>query len=171
LRLAPREAIADVRGPDEAPEPADGFRPHATLAYRNADNDAAPVRERLARPRSPPPATVDVRAAQLIVLDPDNNRCRWSVGGHPQTPPGRDQGDRTAASTSTRGFPGLAGDIRHKSKPGTRALRSRFDGTVRHASTSWKGELGVPKAEVGHVMVDRVGACSGDQSLVNGLDE
>jgi 2'-5' RNA ligase len=79
LRLALRRAIADVWGSDNVPEPADGFRPHVTLAYCNTDTEAAPVRGRLARLRSLPPATVDVRAAQLILLDRDNNVYHWSV--------------------------------------------------------------------------------------------
>jgi hypothetical protein len=31
-----RAAIADVWGPDNVPEDADGFRPHVSLAYSNA---------------------------------------------------------------------------------------------------------------------------------------
>lgn len=72
VRQTLRAAIADVWGPDNVPEPADGFRPHVTLAYCNTDTDATPIRQRLSRLRSLPPAPVDVRTAQLIILGRDD---------------------------------------------------------------------------------------------------
>ncbi len=77
LRAAIREAIADVWGADNVPE-AEGFAPHVSLAYSNADGPAQPFIDALGGVRAEP-VTVTVRAAQLIVLNRDERMYRWTT--------------------------------------------------------------------------------------------
>ncbi len=76
LRAALREAVARVRGADRVPDPADGFLPHVSLGYSNADGPAAPMVELMAS-IEPRVATVAVHAAQLIVLERDTHLYHW----------------------------------------------------------------------------------------------
>jgi 2'-5' RNA ligase len=77
VRLTIRKAIADVWGADGVPEPADGFRPHVTLAYSAADAPTDELCQRLAQLRTTLPVTVKVNQAQLIRLNRDEREYRW----------------------------------------------------------------------------------------------
>lgn len=77
LRAAIRAAIGDVWGPDEVPEDANGFRPHVSLAYSNADGPSEPIAERLAA-RSGTSAEITVRSAALIELNRDHRAYEWA---------------------------------------------------------------------------------------------
>ncbi len=78
LRMAIREAIAEVWGQERVPESAEGFTPHVTLAYSNADGPAAPLIERIERAGAPQ-AVATIRAAQLIDLERDSHVYRWKT--------------------------------------------------------------------------------------------
>lgn len=69
LRAAIRTAIATIW--PQVPEPADGFRPHVTLAYSAADISAQPLRDRLTALRTLPPATAHIDTVELIRLGRD----------------------------------------------------------------------------------------------------
>jgi len=63
--------IARATGPDSVrtgPEQARGFHPHLTIAYSNAETDAAPYATALAG-IDPPPAIVPITAVTLIRQD------------------------------------------------------------------------------------------------------
>jgi 2'-5' RNA ligase len=77
LRATLRDAIGAVW--PEVPEAPNGFRPHVTIAYSNADTPAEPVREQLEPLRTQPPATVEITTAQLIRLNRDEHEYRWDV--------------------------------------------------------------------------------------------
>jgi 2'-5' RNA ligase superfamily len=63
-----RAPIADVWGPDNVPEDADGFRPHISLAYSNAVGPAELIIQRLgAQPVTA--AEITVHRAALIDLN------------------------------------------------------------------------------------------------------
>jgi 2'-5' RNA ligase len=79
LRVALRSAIADVWGPQAVPDREEGFRPHVTVAYSNAEAPASPVRERLALLQDIEPIETTIRAAQLIRLNRDQKVYRWDV--------------------------------------------------------------------------------------------
>jgi 2'-5' RNA ligase len=79
VRLAIRDAIADVWGEVNVPEDRDGFRPHVTLAYSATDAPAEPVRGLLEPLRDIAPATVQINQAQLIRLNRDERVYRWDV--------------------------------------------------------------------------------------------
>jgi 2'-5' RNA ligase len=76
VRDAIRAGIADVR--PEVPEPADGFGAHVTIGYANSDSPAGPILDVLANAPSDP-ATVRIRAAQLIELNRDNRMYEWTT--------------------------------------------------------------------------------------------
>ena len=99
LRSSLRSAIALVRGQiPEAPEHADGFEPHVSLAYSNADGPSDSFIERIAGVPGQR-ATVTVLAASLIILDRDERVYRWTTYETiPLGPPTK----RTGALTSTR---------------------------------------------------------------------
>jgi 2'-5' RNA ligase len=78
LRMAIREAIAAVWGEARVPEPTEGFRPHVTMAYSNADGLAAPIVERVGRVGALQ-AVAPIRAAQLIDLERDTHVYRWKT--------------------------------------------------------------------------------------------
>ncbi|MGH3837948.1 MAG: 2'-5' RNA ligase family protein [Pseudonocardiaceae bacterium] len=77
LRTAIRAAIADVWGPDNVPEAANGFCPHVSLAYSNAAGPAEPIIQRLAA-RSVTAAEITVRRAALIDLNRDHRAYEWN---------------------------------------------------------------------------------------------
>jgi 2'-5' RNA ligase len=79
LRLALREAIAAVRGPERVPGPVEGFAPHVTLCYCNAEADAAPLRTLLRSLPDTGPVSTTVRAASLVRLNRDENVYRWTA--------------------------------------------------------------------------------------------
>ncbi|MFE3770815.1 2'-5' RNA ligase family protein [Streptomyces sp. NPDC059122] len=84
VRTALRAAIGTSW--DTVPEPADGFRPHITIAYSNADGPAAPVRAALDTVKAAP-ATVRVDQVELIVLHRDRKMYEWEA--HTRLPLGR----------------------------------------------------------------------------------
>jgi 2'-5' RNA ligase len=77
LRSQLRQAIGTVW--PQVPESEDGFRPHVTIAYTNADAPAAPVRDQLAPLRDVPPVLARVEAVQLIQLHRDRKIYEWDV--------------------------------------------------------------------------------------------
>jgi 2'-5' RNA ligase len=76
LRDCIRAAISAVCA--HVPEPADGFRPHVTIAYSGEPTSTAPIRERLAELRSLPAATATIRTASVIALRREHRVYRWS---------------------------------------------------------------------------------------------
>ncbi|MFG3053484.1 2'-5' RNA ligase family protein [Kitasatospora sp. NPDC048239] len=74
VRAAIRAAIADVW--PEAPEPAEGFRPHVSVAYSNSAGHSRPAADALAGVASYP-ATARVTSAELIVLGRDRRMYEW----------------------------------------------------------------------------------------------
>lgn len=77
LRGAIRAAIADVWGCDGAPEDAEGFRPHVSLAYSNSSGPAEPITERVAA-RSVTAAETTIHRVALIDLNRDHRAYRWT---------------------------------------------------------------------------------------------
>jgi len=77
VRAAIRDAIADVWGQDNVPEPADGFRAHVTLGYSNAAGPAEPIAAALAR-HGDRLAEVVVTAVSLIDLNRDRKAYEWT---------------------------------------------------------------------------------------------
>ncbi|MFD7828545.1 2'-5' RNA ligase family protein [Kitasatospora sp. NPDC059803] len=76
VRSAIRAAIADVW--PEVPEQADGFRPHVSVAYSNADGPAHPAADALAGVTTYP-ATARITSAELIVLGRDRRMYEWET--------------------------------------------------------------------------------------------
>ncbi|MFJ2810301.1 2'-5' RNA ligase family protein [Kitasatospora sp. NPDC087271] len=76
VRSAIRAAIADVW--PEVPEQADGFRPHVSVAYSNADGPAQPAADALAGVTTYP-ATARIASAELIVLGRDRRMYEWEA--------------------------------------------------------------------------------------------
>ena len=80
LRDAVRASIEQVWGGRGVPEPADGFRPHVTVAYSSGGTPAAPLRERLVRLRRVlPPVEITVREVSLIELRRGHQRYTWAT--------------------------------------------------------------------------------------------
>jgi 2'-5' RNA ligase len=77
VRLALREAIGSVWS--QIPEPADGFRPHVTVAYSGGDVPAGRVGDRLRALLDLPPVEVRIGEVQLIALSRDDRVYRWDV--------------------------------------------------------------------------------------------
>ncbi|MFB7618323.1 2'-5' RNA ligase family protein [Kitasatospora sp. NPDC056181] len=75
VRSAIRAAIADVW--TDVPEPADGFRPHVSVAYSSAAGPAQPAADALASVTSYP-ATARITRAELIVLGRDRRMYEWT---------------------------------------------------------------------------------------------
>ncbi|MGW5050169.1 2'-5' RNA ligase family protein [Actinokineospora sp. NPDC004072] len=77
VRVAVRKAIAQVWGPENVPEKADGFRPHVTLAYSNS---AWPATELVRALNDYPSMSVDLEidAISLIDLNRDAKRYEWA---------------------------------------------------------------------------------------------
>ncbi|MFI6274363.1 2'-5' RNA ligase family protein [Streptomyces sp. NPDC050988] len=74
VRGAIREAIADVLG--EAPEKAEGFTPHVSVAYSAGDGPAEPIAQALSE-LAPTPAAARISTAELIVIHRDNQMYEW----------------------------------------------------------------------------------------------
>jgi 2'-5' RNA ligase len=85
LRDRLRVAIAEVWGPDNVPEAADGFTPHVSLAYSNRDGDITPIQAATSAV-SPEPAIVAVSHADLILLNRDQQQYQWTT--HARVPLG-----------------------------------------------------------------------------------
>ncbi|MFI1197029.1 2'-5' RNA ligase family protein [Micromonospora sp. NPDC020750] len=77
VRATIRAAIAAVW--PTVPEPADGFRPHVTIAYSGATAPTAPIRARLAELRRLPPVTATISEVSLIALYREHHTYRWST--------------------------------------------------------------------------------------------
>ncbi|MBX7267360.1 2'-5' RNA ligase family protein [Micromonospora sp. Llam7] len=77
LRNTIREAIDTVWR--SVPEPADGFRPHVTIAYSGSPAPAGPIRRRLAALRDLPPARVRIGHVPLIALRRADRTYRWTT--------------------------------------------------------------------------------------------
>lgn len=76
VRTAIRDAIGVVW--QEVPEGADGFQPHVSVAYSNADGPADPARTALSTVTSYP-ATARISSAELIVLNRDHQMYEWTT--------------------------------------------------------------------------------------------
>ncbi|MEU9882590.1 2'-5' RNA ligase family protein [Streptomyces phaeochromogenes] len=74
VRGAIREAIADVLG--EAPERAEGFTPHVSVAYSAGDGPTEPIAQVLAG-LDVAPAAARISTAELIVIHRDNQMYEW----------------------------------------------------------------------------------------------
>ncbi|MFC0504969.1 2'-5' RNA ligase family protein [Micromonospora costi] len=77
LRATIRSAIATVWA--SAPEPADNFRPHVTLAYSGAPVPTEPIRAQLAKLRHLPVAQVRISEVPLIALRREGRTYRWAT--------------------------------------------------------------------------------------------
>lgn len=77
LRVRLREAVAAVWGDDRVPDQADGFRPHVTVFYSNAESDPRALATLLDPLRDTPPVTTIIRSVSLIQLDRDEQVYRW----------------------------------------------------------------------------------------------
>ena len=78
LRMAIREAIAEIWGAERVPELAEGFAPHVTMAYSSTDGPTAPIIERIEQAGSLQ-AVATIGAAQLIDLERDTHVYRWKT--------------------------------------------------------------------------------------------
>ncbi len=77
VRRAIRAGITDALG--ECPESEDGFRAHVSVAYGNADADAAPIREALDRAEPVAPSTATYTKVSLIRMHRDQRMYEWDV--------------------------------------------------------------------------------------------
>jgi 2'-5' RNA ligase len=76
LRLAIRDAIAEVWGAARVPEPEDSFNPHMSLGYTNANASAAPLRQAIDGIVGAP-ATATIGRCDLIILHRDDQTYEW----------------------------------------------------------------------------------------------
>jgi 2'-5' RNA ligase len=76
-RRAIRAGITDALG--ECPESEDGFRAHVSVAYGNADADAAPIRAALDRAEPVAPSTATYTKVSLIRMHRDQRMYEWDV--------------------------------------------------------------------------------------------
>lgn len=83
VRQAIRDAIGDVWGAENVPEPAEGWRPHVSLGYSNSAGAAEPVATALAL-RGEYSADVNVGAVSLIDLNRDRQAYEWTEIGSVQ---------------------------------------------------------------------------------------
>ena len=95
VRDAVRAVIADVLGPDNvelAPEHAQGYHPHVSLAYSNTTQAAGPIAEALSAV-DVEPVTVTLDHVGLLEFHRDNRMYEWArahqipVGGLATLPP------------------------------------------------------------------------------------
>ncbi|MFI7213148.1 2'-5' RNA ligase family protein [Micromonospora maritima] len=80
VRSAVRAVIADVLGPDNvelAPEHAQGYRPHVSLAYSNTTQAAEPIARALAAVEVEP-VTVALDHVGLLEFHRDNRMYEWT---------------------------------------------------------------------------------------------
>ena len=78
LRMAVRDAIAAVLGPERVPDTPEDFHPHVTVAYSNGDGPAAPVIERVQQVGALR-TTATVGEASLLELERDNHVYCWTT--------------------------------------------------------------------------------------------
>ena len=74
IRRAIREAMAVVL--DDVPEKAEGYQPHVSIGYVNADGDAAPIREALDR-ADVEDAEVTIGRVSFIEMHRDRRMYEW----------------------------------------------------------------------------------------------
>jgi 2'-5' RNA ligase len=79
LRSELRAAIADVLGSDAVPEPADGFKPHLSVAYSGADGVALSDIAAALGDGEFGAASARVEAASLLALNRDQHCYQWTV--------------------------------------------------------------------------------------------
>jgi 2'-5' RNA ligase len=77
VRQAIRDAIGEVWGAENIPEPTDGWRAPVSLGYSNSAGPAEPVANALAT-HGEYTAKIIVSAVSLIDLDRDNKTYNWS---------------------------------------------------------------------------------------------
>jgi 2'-5' RNA ligase len=77
VRRAIRAGITDALG--ECPESEDGFRAHVSVAYGNADADAAPIREALDQAEPATSSTATYAKVSLIRMHRDQRMYEWDV--------------------------------------------------------------------------------------------
>jgi 2'-5' RNA ligase len=78
VRTAVRAGIADVWGDDGVPEADTVFRPHASVAYINADGPAQPIRDAIDSVCAEP-ARALVTSVAIIEMHRDNAMYQWQV--------------------------------------------------------------------------------------------
>lgn len=76
VRRAIRAGIGDVW--TTVPESMEGFTPHVSVAYSNADGPAEPIRRALAAAQAEP-VTCTVTHAELITLGRDEQMYTWKT--------------------------------------------------------------------------------------------
>ncbi|ADB31356.1 hypothetical protein Kfla_2280 [Kribbella flavida DSM 17836] len=76
IRHTVRAAIADVLGPDGAPDNADGYQPHISLAYVSTSQPAATALDAINRVTADP-ADLTINAVSLIEMHRDNRMYEW----------------------------------------------------------------------------------------------
>ncbi|MFC0628285.1 2'-5' RNA ligase family protein [Kribbella deserti] len=76
LRTAVRAAIGDALGPTAVPEEANGYRPHISLAYVNAQQPAANAIQAIERVTAGA-ARTSIRTVSLIEMHRDNRMYEW----------------------------------------------------------------------------------------------
>ncbi|MHB9861700.1 2'-5' RNA ligase family protein [Streptomyces sp. YIM S03343] len=74
IRNAIRQAIVDILG--QAPESAEGFTPHMSVAYSASNGPAEPIAQILAGLHVAP-AKARISCAELIVIHRDNEMYEW----------------------------------------------------------------------------------------------
>ncbi|MCP9211449.1 2'-5' RNA ligase family protein [Streptomyces sp. NEAU-Y11] len=77
VRNTIRAAIADVW--PSIPEAPDGFRPHVSIAYSNAQAPAEPVYQALSTVNTAPATAARIAAADLIVIHRDRRMYEWET--------------------------------------------------------------------------------------------
>ena len=77
VRRAVRAGITDALG--ECPESEDGFRAHVSVAYSNADADAAPIRAALDRAEPTGPSAATYTRVSLIRMHRDHRMYEWDT--------------------------------------------------------------------------------------------
>lgn len=81
LRDQLRAAMAELSSDGRIPEQVEGFRPHISIAYSNADADGEPIRRALdAAPAEP--ATLRLTHVSLIRLHRDHRIYEWQTVAH-----------------------------------------------------------------------------------------
>jgi 2'-5' RNA ligase len=76
IRHTVRAAIADVFGASAVPDNADGYQPHISLAYVDAEQSASATLAAIERVNAAP-ADVTINAVSLIEMHRDNRMYEW----------------------------------------------------------------------------------------------
>lgn len=79
VRLALRQALAEVRGELAVPARATEFVPHVSIAYNNTPTDAAPIIDLVATLRSVAPVTTAIPSVDLVELRREHRSYAWDV--------------------------------------------------------------------------------------------